>query len=170
MRSAALGLSRAMYAASTSRSARARLSHLTSTAFPLLAHCRYFLFGGEVSCVRFSNAFLDLFDLPLIERHEFPDGFRRQERTAALRGLCQLVKFLLELIVYSESENCWGCHTKYYNRIRSDVFFPWATYALASFFMCSTTALIATSSFCLLARTSTSTLPSANFLLPTVIR
>ena len=89
-----------MYVASASKSARAMLSHLTGTTFPLLTHRRYFLVGGEVSRVRFSNAFLDFLDLPFVEFYVVPNSFRREERTTALSGLCQLVEFLLELFVY----------------------------------------------------------------------
>src|SRR5271157_846909 len=79
MRSAALGLSRAMYSASAFRSARARRSHSTRTAFPLRSHRRYFFLSCEVPRVRLSNSFLDFLDLPLVEGDVFPDGFRRQK-------------------------------------------------------------------------------------------
>src|SRR5271157_4818740 len=102
---AAAGLSCAIWSNWAPRSAIAARSHLTCTLRPLLKHSLYFLVGCEVSCVRFSNAFLDLFDLPLVEGDVFPDGFRRQKRTAALGGLRQFVEFLLEFGINPKSEN-----------------------------------------------------------------
>src|SRR5271165_1221000 len=105
MRSAALGLSRAMYSASAFRSARARLSHSTHTAFPLRSHRRYFVLSGEVSRIRLSNSSLYFRDLPLVEGDVFPDGFSSEERTTALRGLRQLIKLFLELAIDPKCEN-----------------------------------------------------------------
>src|ERR1035437_196384 len=102
---AAGGLSLAICSKWPPRSASAARSHLTRTLRPLLKHFLYFFVGGEVSRIGLLYRLLDLFNLPLVEGDVFPDGFRGKERTAALGGLCQFVELLLELTIYSESEN-----------------------------------------------------------------
>src|SRR5450756_396760 len=102
---AAGGLSLAMCSNWASRSASAARSHLTRTLRPLLEHFLYFLVGGEVSRIGLLYCLLDLFNLPFVDGHVLPDGFRRQERTAALGGLSQFVELLFELTIYPESQN-----------------------------------------------------------------
>src|SRR5271157_564456 len=102
---AAAGLSCAIWSNWAARSASAARSHLTRTLRPFPKYLLYFLFSGEVSRVGLLYRLLDLFDLPLVEGDELPDGFRRQKRTAALGGLRQLVEFLLEFGINPKSEN-----------------------------------------------------------------
>src|SRR5229473_6114833 len=80
-RPAAAGLSSAMYSASASRLASAVRSHLTRTANPLLRHPLYFALAGELPPIRLGQRFVNLPDLPAIQRHVIPDRFRRQERS-----------------------------------------------------------------------------------------
>src|SRR5713226_5789397 len=78
-RPAAAGLSSAMYSASASRLASAVRSHLTRTANPLLRHSLYFALACKVSSIRLRQRFVNLLDLPAIQRYVVPDRFRRQE-------------------------------------------------------------------------------------------
>src|SRR5579862_1677613 len=80
-RPAASGLSREMYAASASRFARARRSHLVCTAGPLFKGARNVFIAGEVFLVGFGYALLYLMDLPVVQRNVFSNGFRGYERT-----------------------------------------------------------------------------------------
>src|SRR5271166_6285954 len=81
---AAAGLSCAMYSNCSLRSTSDARSHLTRTLRPFPEHRLHFLVGREVSRVGLLNRLLDFFNLPFIEGNIFPNGFGRQEGTAAL--------------------------------------------------------------------------------------
>src|SRR5258708_18253541 len=109
-RAGASGLSRAMYSASISRFRRAAFSHLTRILCPLVHDFPNFAVVGKISAVRFLQRLANLFDLPLVDGHIFPYGFRGEKRPAAARGPRQFHQFLFEGAIQAESYD-FGIHS-----------------------------------------------------------